>query len=92
VQYLVLGAKARAAIAGQYNVTCAHVRDVAPLVLRHRIITNFHADAEGMTPDKIVAQLLAHVGEPKPKTMRDTEERGRCPRSIPAPGCGPSIS
>jgi MoxR-like ATPase len=67
VQYLVLGAKARAAIAGQYNVTCAHVRDVAPLVLRHRIITNFHADAEGMTPDKIVAQLLEHVGEPKPE-------------------------
>ncbi|HQU45486.1 MAG TPA: AAA family ATPase, partial [Pirellulales bacterium] len=46
VQYLVLGAKARAAIAGQYNVTCAHVREVAPLVLRHRIITNFHAEAE----------------------------------------------
>src|SRR5229473_2672438 len=54
VQYLVLGAKARAAIAGEYNLTCAHVRDVAPLVLRHRIITNFHAEAEGMTPDKIV--------------------------------------
>jgi MoxR-like ATPase len=67
VQYLVLGAKARAAIAGEYNVTCSHVRDVAPLVLRHRIITNFHAEAEGMTPDKIVAQLLKHVSEPKPE-------------------------
>ena len=66
VQYLVLGAKARAAIAGEYNVTCAHVRDVAPLVLRHRILTNFHAEAEGMTPDKIVAQLLKHVAEPGP--------------------------
>jgi MoxR-like ATPase len=65
VQYLVLGAKARAAIAGEYNVTCAHVRDVAALVLRHRIITNFHAEAEGMTPDKIVTQLLKEVGEPK---------------------------
>jgi MoxR-like ATPase len=64
VQYLVLGAKARAAIAGEYNLTCAHVRDVAPLVLRHRIITNFHAEAEGMTPDKIVRQLLELVGEP----------------------------
>src|SRR6185436_5107542 len=41
VQYLVLGAKARAAIAGEYNVTCAHVRQVAPLVLRHRVMTNF---------------------------------------------------
>ena len=65
VQYLVLGAKARAAISGQYNVTCAHVRDVAPLVLRHRIISNFHAEAEGVTPDKIVKQLLESVGEPK---------------------------
>jgi MoxR-like ATPase len=64
VQYLVLGAKARAAIAGEYNVTCAHVRDVAPLVLRHRIITNFHAEAEAMTADKIVGELLKHVSEP----------------------------
>ena len=67
VQYLVLGAKARAAIAGEYNVTCAHVRDVAPLVLRHRIMTNFHAEAEGMTPDKLVKELLKHVSEPRPE-------------------------
>src|SRR5262245_26849690 len=67
VQYLVLGAKARAAIAGQYNVTCQHVRDVAPLVLRHRIMTNFHAEAEGLSPDKIVGRLLEHVPEPKPQ-------------------------
>jgi MoxR-like ATPase len=65
VQYLVLGAKARAAIAGEYNVTCQHVREVAPLVLRHRVITNFHAEAEGVTPDKVVKELLATVSEPK---------------------------
>jgi MoxR-like ATPase len=70
VQYLVLGAKARAAIAGEYNVTCAHVRDVAALVLRHRIMTNFHAEAEGITPDKIVDMLLKHVGEPKAEDYR----------------------
>jgi MoxR-like ATPase len=67
VQYMVLGAKARAAIAGEYNVTCAHVRDVAPLVLRHRIMTNFHAEAEGMSPDKVVKELLKHVSEPRPE-------------------------
>ncbi len=67
VQYLVLGAKARAAINGAYNVTCAHVRDVAPLVLRHRIITNFHAEAEGMTADRIVQDLLKRVAEPRPE-------------------------
>ncbi len=65
VQYLVLGAKARAAIAGEYNVTCAHVRNVAPLVLRHRIITNFHAEAEGISADKVVGMLLEHVMEPR---------------------------
>ena len=65
VQYLVLGAKARAAIEGQYNVTCDHVRAVAPLVLRHRIIANFHAEAEGVTPDRIVEMLIEVVDEPK---------------------------
>jgi MoxR-like ATPase len=65
VQYLVLGAKARAAIAGQYNVTCDHVRAVAPLVLRHRVMTNFHAEAEGMSPDRIVSDLLEQVREPR---------------------------
>ena len=67
VQYLVLGAKARAAITGEYNVTCAHVRDVAPLVMRHRIITNFHGEAEGITPEKMVAMILEHVPEPGPE-------------------------
>jgi MoxR-like ATPase len=65
VQYLVLGAKARAAIAGEYNVTCEHVRAVAPLVLRHRVMTNFKGEAEGMTPDKIVRELLEYVSEPR---------------------------
>ena len=67
VQYLVLGAKARAAIAGEYNVTCQHVREIASLVLRHRIMTNFHAEAEGLSPDKIVKMLLEHVPEPRPQ-------------------------
>jgi len=70
VQYLVLGAKARAAIAGEYNVTCAHVRAVAPLVLRHRIMTNFHGEAEGMTPERIVKLLLEHVSEPRPEDYK----------------------
>ncbi len=67
VQYMVLGAKARAAIAGEYNVTCAHVRAVAALVLRHRVMVNFHGEAEGVSSDRIVADLLKHVGEPRPE-------------------------
>jgi MoxR-like ATPase len=70
VQYLVLGAKARAAIAGEYNVTCAHIKAVAPLVLRHRIMTNFHGEAEGITPDKVVRKLLEHVKEPRPEDYK----------------------
>ncbi|MFN0198011.1 MAG: AAA family ATPase, partial [Planctomycetaceae bacterium] len=65
VQYLVLGAKARAAIQGEFNVTCDHVRSVAKLVLRHRIMTNFHAEAEGLSPDKIVQKLLDSISEPR---------------------------
>ena len=70
VQYLVLGAKARAAIAGEYNVTVDHVRMVAPLVLRHRVMTNFHAEAEGVTPDKVVKHLLENVREPRPEDYK----------------------
>ena len=65
VQYLVIGAKARAAIAGEYNVTCDHVRAVAALVLRHRVMPNFHGEAEGYTADKLVKMLLEHVKEPR---------------------------
>lgn len=64
VQYLILGAKARAAIAGEYNVTCDHIRAVAPMVLRHRIIPNFHAEAEGVTPQRLVELLIEHTPEP----------------------------
>ena len=67
VQYLVLGAKARAAVAGDYNVTCAHIREVAPLVMRHRVITNFRGEAEGVTPEKLVAMILEQVPEPGPE-------------------------
>ena len=66
VQYMVLGAKARAALQGEYNVTAEHVRQVAPLALRHRIVPNFHAEAEGIDNDQLVARLLAEVGEPTP--------------------------
>src|SRR5262249_46014920 len=56
-QYLVLGAKARAVLHGRYYVACEDIRAVAAPVLRHRIITNFNAEAEGIKPDDIVARL-----------------------------------
>src|SRR5262245_29565916 len=56
-QYLVLGAKARAVLHGRYYVSCEDIRAVAPAVLRHRIITNFNAEAEGIRPDDVVQRL-----------------------------------
>jgi MoxR-like ATPase len=62
-QYLVLGAKARALLDGRLNVSCEDVRRVAKPVLRHRLFTNFNADAEGVGPDQIVERLIEHVPE-----------------------------
>ncbi len=56
-QFLILAAKARAVLHGRYYVSCEDVRAVAPPVLRHRIITNFNAEAEGIKPDDIVKRL-----------------------------------
>ena len=60
-QFLVLGAKAHAALAGRNHVAIEDVKAVAHPVLRHRILVNFKASAEGRTPDHIVDQLLAEV-------------------------------
>jgi len=62
-QYLVLGAKARALLAGTANVSCDHVRDVAPIVLRHRVLPNFAGEAEGMDADRLVQTLVKSVPE-----------------------------
>ncbi len=60
-QNLVLAAKARAVLAGSFHVTADHIRSVALPVLRHRIITNFNAEADGVTTDAVVAQLLEEI-------------------------------
>jgi MoxR-like ATPase len=57
-QYLVLGAKARAAIAGRPMADLDDVRSVAPSVLRHRVVTNFAAEAADQTSEGLVRQLL----------------------------------
>lgn len=56
-QYLVLGAKARAVLHGRYYVSCEDIREVAAPVLRHRIITNFNAEADGVRPDDLIRRL-----------------------------------
>ena len=63
-QYLILGAKARAILKGRYNASCEDVKAVAPAVLRHRVLTNFHAEAEGIDTDTVIQRLIETVQEP----------------------------
>jgi MoxR-like ATPase len=60
-QYLVLGAKARAVMNGRTTPDIEDVRAVAYPVLRHRLVTNFHAEADGVTTDELVKRLLDTV-------------------------------
>jgi len=64
-QYLVLGGKARALTSGRYHVSFDDIRALCHPVLRHRIITNFHAQSEGVTTDQITDRLLETVPMPR---------------------------
>jgi MoxR-like ATPase len=74
-QFLVLGAKARAVLHGRFHATCDDIRAVAAPVLRHRIMTNFNAEAEGLKPDWIVARLIETIPSPD----EEVAERGNLP-------------
>ncbi|MCA9014228.1 MAG: MoxR family ATPase [Planctomycetaceae bacterium] len=63
-QYLIAGGKAIAAMAGRASVSLNDIRRVAVPVLRHRISTNFQAQAEGLVTEDIVARLLEEIPEP----------------------------
>jgi MoxR-like ATPase len=64
-QFLVLGAKARALTSGRYHVSFDDIRALAHPVLRHRVLTNFHAQSEGLTSDTLVDRLLEAVPVPR---------------------------
>jgi MoxR-like ATPase len=63
-QHLILGGKARALMKGRYHVTFDDVRALAKPVLRHRVLLNFHAESERVSPDQVVDQLLSAVRPP----------------------------
>jgi MoxR-like ATPase len=65
-QYLIQAGKAFAAMDGRFSVSIDDVRKAAVPVLRHRIGTNFQAQAEGKASEDIIAELLKLVGEPEP--------------------------
>jgi MoxR-like ATPase len=64
-QHLVLGGKARALTNGRYHVSFEDVRALAHPVLRHRVLTNFHAQSEGVTSDAMIDKLLEAVPMPR---------------------------
>ncbi len=61
IQYLILGAKSRAALRGHYMASLDDIEAVAPSVLNHRVITNFAAESQGMTSSKIVERLIREM-------------------------------
>ena len=70
-QYLILGGKARALLQGRYHVSVEDIRAVAHPVLRHRILTNFSAEAEGMTSERIIARLLEETPVHEARDLKD---------------------
>jgi len=83
-QYLVLGAKARAVLHGRYYAQSEDVDAVAYPVLRHRIITNFNAEAEGIKPDDIVHRMIDTVRA----SIDETEASGKLPAVFRSQGPG----
>ncbi len=66
-QFLVLGGKTRALLAGRAHVTREDIEALAAPVLRHRILINYRAEADGVTVDKVVSKLLEHVRASPPQ-------------------------
>ncbi len=64
IQNLLLGAKVRAVFRGRYNASIEDIRALAPHVLRHRVLTNFYAESEGVGVEQIITMLLERVREP----------------------------
>jgi MoxR-like ATPase len=64
-QYLILAGKARALLNGRFNVSVEDIQALAFPVMRHRILTNFHAESQKVTTDDIIRRLLEVVPVPK---------------------------
>src|SRR5262249_35047748 len=70
-QYLILGGKARAILRGRYCVSTEDIAAVALPALRHRIITNFNAEAEGINADKIIGMMLNEAPRSDSQNLSD---------------------
>ena len=84
--YMILAGKARAILHGRYYVSCEDVQEVAYPILRHRIITNFNAEAEGVTTDQIITKLI----ETTPRSESETLKDARIPQVLRSPDAEPT--
>jgi MoxR-like ATPase len=88
-QNIILGAKARAILNGRFAVAADDIRALAYPVLRHRIFTNFNADAEGVDVDQVIEKILQTVPEPTYGESVGAKGRGgKVPISTPVPPPG----
>ena len=71
VQFLIVGAKARALLRGRSHVTVEDIRTLAPPVLRHRIVVGFAAESEGVTPDAVIERILSNTPSHEDALARD---------------------
>jgi MoxR-like ATPase len=71
VQYLVVGAKARAVMQGRTHVSADDIRTLAPPVLRHRVVVGFAAASEGVTPDDVIARIVESTPAREDELSRD---------------------
>ena len=71
VQFLILGGKARALLMGRTHVTIEDVQALAQPVLRHRLVLNFTAESEGVTPDDVITKLLANTPTREDELTKD---------------------
>jgi MoxR-like ATPase len=84
-QFLINGGKALAAMDGRFSVALQDVRKIAVPVLRHRISTNFQAQAEGMTTDDVVRRLLEEIPEPEIPKFAAAAQKAPTPPPPPPP-------
>jgi MoxR-like ATPase len=71
VQFLILGAKARALLQGRTHVACEDVQALAKPVLRHRLVLSFTAESEGVTPDDLIERIVAITPTREDELSRD---------------------
>jgi MoxR-like ATPase len=91
-QNIILGAKARAILHGRFTVEAEDVRQMAKPVLRHRIFTNFNADAEGVDIDQVIERLIQTVPEPSYGEATPTKARRAAAPATPAASTAPPVA